>query len=108
MSKTKSEVRAEAVAVSDDMMHERDLWLKEGTYVAIVCADPIYYGRLKAMTPTHYFLEDACWVPDTGRAHTFAADPSTATEVEYIGQIAVERPVTAIYAVAKQVSLKTK
>lgn len=97
-----------AVAVSDDQSAERGLWIQEGAWVAIVMADPIYYGRLKAVTPTHYYLEEACWVADTGRAHQFAKDPSSANEVEFIGEIAVERPAVAIYRIAKGKPLETK
>lgn len=101
--------RNEAVAVSDDMMNERgDIWLKPGGFYAFVCADPIYHGRLVAMTPTHYFIDQASWVADAGRAHQFAADPSKAVEVEYIGEIAIERPITSIYRVGTQAPLTTK
>lgn len=108
MAKSKQEERAERVAVSDDAAEESGKWIREGQWVAIVMADPIYYGRLVAVTPTHYYLEDAAWIPDTGRAHQFVADPASASEVEFIGEIAVERPAVALYRVRKGVKLETK
>jgi len=99
----------EMLAVSDDASRDMNLWLyEEGAWVAIVMADPIYYGRLMAITPTHYFLADASWVADTGRAHAFVADPSSASEVEYLGEIAIERPAVAVYRVRKGGKLRTK
>jgi hypothetical protein len=63
---------------------------------------------LVADTPSHYYLEDACWIANTGRAHRFVEDPSTAEEVEFIGHMAIERPVVALYEIKNGVKLKTK
>lgn len=106
--KSKQETRAEAVAVSDDLANEAGVWLREGAWVAIVCADPIYHGRIKHMTATHYFLEQASWVPDTGRAHKFADDPKSCVEAEFLGDVAVERPVVAVYRMKVSGGLETK
>jgi hypothetical protein len=106
---SKQEKRAESAAVSDDAQSEDPAnWLRPGVWVAIVCADPIYYGRIVAITPSHYFLTEASWIPDTGRAHQFALDPHSCTEAEFIGEIAVERPVVAIYRVLKTGKVKTR
>lgn len=106
--KSKQEARAEMVAVSDDQANEAGVWLREGAWVAIVCADPIYHGRIVAMTPTHYYLDHASWVPDTGRAHKFAADPKNCAEAEFLGEVAVERPVVAVYRLKVAGGLETK
>jgi hypothetical protein len=107
MAHTKQEERAEKVAVSDDLAQEVGLWVREGEWVAIVMADPIYYGRLVAVTPTHYYLAEASWVADTGRAHAFVADPQVANEVEYLGEVAIERPAVALYRVRTGGRLET-
>ena len=107
-TKTKQELRAESVNVADDALQESGLWLKVGAWVALVCADPIYYGRLVAMTPSHYFLAEASWIPDTGRAHAFVLDPQRCSEAEFLGDVAVERPVVACYLVPKGGKVETK
>jgi hypothetical protein len=94
--------------VAEDLRQESGDWIQPGTWVAVVMADPIYYGRLAAVSATHYYLEDACWIPDTGRAHQFVKDPSTAVEVEYLGEIAVERPCVALYRIKNGKKLDTK
>lgn len=107
---SKQERRAAAVAVSDDQVAESGVdWLKPGVWVCIHTADPIFHGRIVAMTPTHYFLEEASWVVETGRRSDFVANPrGVATEVEFIGRTAVERPVVNIEFVAKTGPLETK
>ena len=97
-----------AAAVIEDARQESGDWIQPGAWVAIVMADPIYYGRIAAVTATHYYLKEASWVPDTGRAHAFVADPQSATEAEYIGDIAVERPCVAIYGTAGTARLETR
>lgn len=101
MAKSKQETRSESIAVHMDARQESGAggWLTEGAWVAVVCADPIYYGQVVAVTPEYVFLRDASWVPDTGRAHAFAEDPQSCTEAEYLGEIAIERPVVAVYRV---------
>lgn len=110
MAKAKQEIRAEQVAVSDDQSSAegKGAWLVEGAWVAIVCADPVYYGQVEAVTPSHIYLRDASWIPDTGRAHTFVANPQSCVEAEYLGDVAVERPVVAVYRVAKGGKVATK
>ena len=101
-----------AVAVSDDVLSlstdPRVSWFGVGQYAIFLTADPVFYGKLVAITPTHYFLEDTVWVADTGRAHEFVADPSKASEVERLGNIMVERPVVAVFEAGKQVPVKMK
>lgn len=99
MSKSKQQTRSEAIAVFSDARLEagQGAWLTEGAWVAVVCADPIYYGQLVALTPEYVFLRDASWVADTGRAHAFVQDPQACTEAEYLGDVAIERPCVAIY-----------
>ena len=94
--KTKSEIREELVAVSDDQNLERGTWLKEGEWVSIFTVDPIVYGQIERITPTHYFLKNSSWIADTGRQHSYVVDPTTAREVEFVGEEAIERPVTRI------------
>ena len=95
-------------AVIEDARQESGDWIQPGTWVAIVMADPIYYGRIAAVTATHYYLKEASWVPDTGRAHAFAADPQSASEAAYIGDIAVERPRAALYRTGGKGKIDTK
>lgn len=95
--RTKQEERADAVAVADDQEQEQGgTWLRDGAWVAIQCADPVYYGRIVKVTPTHYFLDECSWVAHLGRASVFYADPTKREESEYIGEYAVERPVVGI------------
>ena len=103
MSKSKQETRAEQIAVSDDQAQcNPDLWIVPGAWVQIQCADPIYYGQLVAMTPSHYYLRDASWICETGRANEFVLDPQKAcTEAEYLGDVAVERPVVCVIRTRK-------
>ena len=110
MAKSKQEIRAEQAAVSDDQSSAegRGAWLIEGAWVAVVCADPLYYGQIDAITPSHIFLRNASWIPDTGRAHRFVANPQECEESEYLGDIAVERPVVAVYRVANGGTVDTK
>jgi hypothetical protein len=108
MSKSKQEIRAEQVAVSDDALQEAGSWLKPGAWVAIICADPIYYGRIAAITPSYYLLEDASWIADAGRLHSFVADPANCVEAEYLGDFAVERPVVGISRILKGGTIATK
>lgn len=109
MEKDKQTIRQEMSQVADDQAQENPgNWLRPGVWVALVCADPIYYGQLVSITPGHYQLSDASWIPDTGRAHKFVEDPSSCTESEYLGDIAVERPVVAIYRVGKGGKIATK
>jgi hypothetical protein len=97
-----------AAQVAEDMRQESGDWIQAGTWVVIVMADPIYYGRLSAISATHYYLEDACWIPDVGRKSEFVKNPSNAPEVEYIGEIAVERPCVALYRIKNGRKLDTK
>lgn len=107
--KSKQEMRAESAAVAHDMSEENPVnWLREGAWVSIQCADPIYHGRIAAITPSHYFLDNASWVVDTGRTHQFAVDPQSRLESEYIGEIAVERPVVAVTRLRVGGALETK
>lgn len=110
--KSKQEVRAEMVAVSDDAQASSPAtgteWLSPGNWAIFVTAEAIYYGKIVAITPTYYFLSESCWIPDTGRRHTFVADPSTANEVEFIGDQALERPIVSIERPVKPMRLQTK
>ena len=108
-ARSKQAERSDAVAVSDDFMTEQpENWLRVGAWVAVVCADPIYHGQIVGISPSHYYLSQASWVPDTGRAHKFAENPKSAAEVEFLGEIAVERPVVAIYRLKVSGGLETK
>jgi hypothetical protein len=108
--KTKAEIRAEAVAVSDDQTAEQSWnWLVPGAWVYIICPDPAYFGQLVAITPTHYFLREASWVCETGRAHEFVQDPEkVCTEAEYLGECAIERPVINVVRTAGKGPIKTR
>lgn len=95
--------RQNAVAVVDDEGREKSLWPREGEWVTIVTAAPIYHGRLVAITPCDYVLEDASWVVETGRLSEYVKAPDkTATEAEYVGEMAIPRgAVMAVYRVAE-------
>ena len=70
-----------------------------GEWVAVLCVNPIYFGRIVAWDEGHYHLGDASWVVETGRLSDFIKDPqATAIEAEYIGAVTVERSsVQAVY-----------
>ncbi len=102
-AKKLSEVdRQNAVAVVDDETRETRLWPREGEWVTIVTAAPIYHGLLIAITPCDYVLAEASWVVETGRLSDYVKDPSkVATEAEYVGEVSVPRgSVMATYKVA--------
>lgn len=77
--------KKELRAVSDDLGKEMGIHPCEGNWYTFVTPGPIYYGKLSAILGDRYVLEDMAWIPDTGRAHVFVLDPSSANEVEYIG-----------------------
>lgn len=107
--KTLQEQSAEVRAVADDQAAESTKnWMRPGAWVAIVCADPVYFGQIVAITPTHYMLKDASWIADTGRAHAFVKDPQSCTEAEFLGEIAVERPVVCVMRTLKDGKVETK
>lgn len=93
--KTKQDERAEVAGVVHDMAEESGVSLR-GRWVSIETADPIYYGLVSDVTPAYYLLTKASWVADTGRKHAYARDPHACTEAEYIGDVWVERPASAI------------
>ena len=103
MTKSKQEVREQQVAVSDDAALDNvELWIRPGAWVSIMCADPEFFGQIVAITPSHYYLRDASWIPEKGRFSEYAKNPQQAiasgsvTESEYLGDIAIERPVVSI------------
>lgn len=97
------------IAVIDDMDRERGSWFTEGSYVHLVTVAPAYHGRIVAITPTMIYLEGASWVVDSGRAHTYVRNPSSAGEIEFIGEIAVPRgAIVAAYRVNGEGALETK
>lgn len=97
MAKSKQEMRAEVVAVSDDKMMGDGLWLQPGQWVTLHTADPIIYGQIEAITPAFIFLKDASWIVETGRFNEYVVDPvKTCTEAEYVGREALERPVVRV------------
>ena len=73
--------------------------LKPGDWYVIVTAAPFYHGKLAAVNESYYALEDAVWVADTGKASEFYKNPSSATEVEDIGPVLVER--TSVISITK-------
>mgnify|MGYP001559723914 CR=1 FL=1 len=83
-------------AVSLDWLLEDGI-LAQGSTVAIVTAAPIYHGVLVSVTATHYVLDDAAWVVETGRLHEFISDPTKAQEAEYVGRVLV--PVGSVIAI---------
>lgn len=88
-------------AVSLDWLLEEGI-LPQNSHVAIVTAAPIYHGVLVSVTATHYVLDDAAWVVETGRLHEFIADPEKAQEAEYVGRVLVPvGSVVAIYQTGK-------
>jgi len=51
----------------------------------------IYTGRLVALTPTDFVLEDAAWIADTGRFATALATGSLSEVEPYPGCVIVSR-----------------
>ena len=97
------------IAVIDDVDRERGSWLTEGSWVHLVTVAPAYHGRIVAITPTVIYLEQASWVVDSGRASAYVKKPSIATEVEYLGAVAVPRgAIVACYHVQGDSALETK
>lgn len=84
--------RQHLIEREDDFAKERDIDPIEGQWYAYVTNGPIYYGKLQVLTPLHFVLNSASWIPDTGRLSEFIKDPSkNAAEVEYVGKIIVPR-----------------
>lgn len=84
-------------AASFDWLLEEGI-LPQGSHVAIVTAAPIYHGVLVAVTATHYCLDNAAWVVETGRLAEFILDPAkTSKEAEYIGRVLI--PVGSVVAI---------
>jgi len=97
MAKSKQEQRAEAVAVSDDAAQDNPkLWFRVGIWCKLLTADFTYYGRVSAITPTSVYMEEAAWIAQDGRASAFVRDPLVANEVEYLGDVCIERPFVAV------------
>jgi hypothetical protein len=51
----------------------------------------IYTGRLVALTPTDFVLEDAAWIADTGRFSDALAKGSLSEVEPYPGRVVVSR-----------------
>ena len=86
-------------AVALDWLLEEGI-LPQNSHVAIVTAAPIYHGVLVSVTATHYVLDDAAWVVETGRLAEFILDPEkVAQEAEYVGRVLV--PVGSVVAIYK-------
>lgn len=97
MTTDKQQKRTEMVAVADDQMMGDGLWLAPGAWVSVYCGDWLVYGRIKALTPCFLFLEQAAWVAVSGRIGEYVKDPiGAATEVEYTGEEAIERPIVRV------------
>ena len=77
MTKKMSEVeRQDAVSVANDEHEAKGMWPYVGAWITVVTAAPAYHGRLVAITPCDYILEDASWVVDTGRLHEYILNPN--------------------------------
>lgn len=100
--KEQEKQRQNAVDVVNDAAREAGLWPREGEWCTIVTAAPIYHGRLLAITPCDYVLEDASWVVETGRLSEYVKNPDKiASEAEFVGDMAVPRgSVMAVYRTA--------
>jgi len=92
MAKITEVQRQNAVSVADYSHESKGLWPYEGAWITIVTAAPIFHGRLVAITPCDYVLDDASWVVDTGRLSEYVLDPNkVAKEAEFIGTISIPR-----------------
>jgi len=83
--------RLETVAVSDDKAGEEGLGPHIGQFYAIITPGPLFFGRLRAVTLTDYYLDEAAWIADTGRLHEFIKNPQAAKEAEHVGSMQVPR-----------------
>jgi hypothetical protein len=54
-----------SLSVEIDALLEAGM-LELGAFYTIETINPIYHGRLIAVTPSYYVLTESCWIGDTG------------------------------------------
>lgn len=76
---------AAGLSVEIDQLIESGL-LPVGKFVTIETINPIYHGRLVAVTPSYYFLSEASWLGDMGQRADYARGHPP-TEANYMGDM---------------------
>lgn len=72
--------------INQDEHNGSGLHPRVGVWYLVQTVQPFYHGKCVAVTGLAIHLEQASWVPDTGRLSEFVKDPTTAREVEYLGE----------------------
>lgn len=81
---------AHGMAVEIDQLVEAGL-LPVGKFVTVETINPIYHGRLVAVTPSYYFLSEASWLGDCGQRADYQHGKEPA-EANYMGDnLPIER-----------------
>lgn len=73
------------LSVEIDSLIEREL-LPVGRFVTIETINPIYHGKLVAVTPSYYFLSEASWLGDCGQRAEYQSGAAP-TEANYMGDV---------------------
>jgi hypothetical protein len=73
----------EHLSVETDKLLELGL-LPVGEYVTVETINPIYHGRLLAVTPSFYVMADVSWLGDLGQRAEYESG-SQPVEANYIG-----------------------
>lgn len=85
LSDKKNTAHITGMSVEIDQLIEAGL-LPVGKFVTIETINPIYHGRLVAVTPSYYFLSEASWLGDLGqRANYQRGTPPV--EANYMGDM---------------------
>lgn len=74
---------AAGLAVEIDALVERGI-IKIGAFYTVESINPIWHGRLVAVTPSFYMLADASWLGDVGMRADYESGAPPA-EANYIG-----------------------
>ena len=74
---------AAQLSVETDSLVEQGL-LPIGEFVTLETINPIYHGRLVAVTPSYYIMSGVSWLGDLGQRAEYESG-SQPTEANYIG-----------------------
>ena len=75
---------AHGLAVETDTLIEQGVFTI-GDYYTVETVNPIYHGKLLAITPSFYILEEACWIGDCGNRTAYETGTPPA-EANYMGK----------------------
>lgn len=78
-------VHIRGMSVEIDQLIEAGL-LPIGKFVTIETINPIYHGRLVAVTPSYYYISEASWLGDLGQRADYQRGTAPA-EANYMGDM---------------------